>query len=85
MLIKCILPEHRVQLSYQSSASAMNRRADVCVYFIIRITILRGEALCVMLGLARVALKEQIGLVLQYVSPLLHPDERLQTNWIGGV
>ena len=38
-----------------------------------------------MLRLARVALKEQIGLVLQYVSPVLHPDERRQTNWIGGV
>lgn len=38
-----------------------------------------------MLRLARVALKEQIGLVLQFVSPVLHPDERRQTNWIGGV
>jgi len=38
-----------------------------------------------MLQLARVALKEQIGLVLQYVSLVLHPDERRQTNWIGGV
>lgn len=35
--------------------------------------------------LARIAPKEQIGLVLQYVRPALHPDERRQTNWIGGV
>lgn len=60
----------------------------VCVFILSYhedITVLREEALCVMLQLARVALKEQIGLVLQYVVPFLHPDERRQTNWIGGV
>lgn len=51
------------------AAAWRSRRA--CLLHHEDVTVLREESLCVPLHLARVALEGQIGLVLQYVSPVL--------------
>lgn len=65
----------------------MNRKPNVCV-FILSLGYQRpqeGGTLCYATASTRgTEGANWIGITV-YISPVLHPDERRQTNWIGGV